>query len=200
VLRFYADLSVAETVVAAALVLLGRPRAQAPHRVVPGRRPAARASTLSELRSELAVLRRPQRATDRLSAAEEANEQRQTCSDCLNIAKLIPGETRRLTTFNSPAGRPRVDCVPSRSISSSGPGPGPGGTACSAAGTRARGPSAGFTPESRRLHQRPNACTQPVDEVLNPASLATPPQTLTPRGVLVTSLARWGWSPMASPG
>jgi hypothetical protein len=59
-------------------------------------------TTLPALRGELAILRRPQSAADRLPAWAVEDEERQGCSNCLNMPKLISAQTRLLTQFRIP--------------------------------------------------------------------------------------------------
>lgn len=59
-------------------------------------------TTLSALRGELAILRRPPAPADRMPAWEVKDEERQGCSNCLNMPKLIASQTRLLTEFKVP--------------------------------------------------------------------------------------------------
>lgn len=59
-------------------------------------------TTLSALRSELAILRRPQTAADRMPAWAVKDEERQGCGNCLNMPKLISTQTRLLSMFRVP--------------------------------------------------------------------------------------------------
>jgi hypothetical protein len=59
-------------------------------------------TTLPALRDELAILRRPQNPIDRMPVWEVKDEERQGCSNCLNMPTLIPAETRLLATFPVP--------------------------------------------------------------------------------------------------
>lgn len=182
-------------VVVLALLLLGHRHPVDGRGVRPARPAVAAAGTLAGLRSELAILRRPQRAIDKLSGAEVAAEQQPSCSDCMNVARLIPGETRLLATIRLPR-------------FGSGPGPGPErvylviGTVPKAwatgriSGWRQLGRAidalhltlAGFTQER-------SPGPQPVDDVLNPAALPSPAQILTPRAVLIAPWATVGLVP-----
>lgn len=178
-----------------AVALLGHQHRVAPQTVAPARPPVAGASTLAQLRSQLAILRRPQRAEDRLSASEVTDEQRQICSACLNVAKLIPGETRLLTTIRVPRTAPEGGLRPERVYLVIGTVPKAWGNGLisgwqqSARSIRGLHLSlVGFTREGPRV-------AEPIDEVLNPASLAIPAETLTPRAVLITSLASVGVVP-----
>lgn len=182
-------------VVVSAIILLGHRRPAVPQPVAPARPPAATASSLPGLRAELAILRRPQRTADKLTAAQIAAEQGQRCSACLNVAKLIPGETRLLATINVPRSAPELGRLPERVYLVLGTVPTAWGQGL-ISGWNQSGRSigglhlslVGFTSE-----QAPGA--QPVDEVLNPASLPIPAQTLTPRAVLITGLATVGVVP-----
>jgi hypothetical protein len=60
-------------------------------------------TTLPELRGALSILRRPQSTADLMPAWAVTDEERQACSNCLNIPKLIPSATRLLTTIKVPA-------------------------------------------------------------------------------------------------
>jgi hypothetical protein len=64
-------------------------------------------TTLPALRGELATLRRPQTAADRMPAWAAKDEEQQGCSACLNMPKLIPSATRLLTTIRIPAAMAR---------------------------------------------------------------------------------------------
>lgn len=57
-------------------------------------------TTQPALRRELAILRQPQSTADRMPAWVTKDEEQQGCSNCLNIPKLIPSETRLLTTIS----------------------------------------------------------------------------------------------------
>jgi hypothetical protein len=66
-------------------------------------------TTLPELRGALSILRRPQGGIDRMPAWALTDEERQACSNCLNIPKLIPSATRLLTTIKVPAAMAKGD-------------------------------------------------------------------------------------------
>jgi hypothetical protein len=59
-------------------------------------------TTISALKVELSILRRPQTAADRLPAWAVAEEQREGCSNCFNVPRLLLGETRLIGTVRTP--------------------------------------------------------------------------------------------------
>jgi hypothetical protein len=97
-------------VAALAIVLLGHRHTSSTTTVAPVR-PASGPETIATLRSQLAILRRSQRASDRLPAWALAAEERPDCSNCLNLAKPIKRDTRLLTRIHvrSSSGHGKVD-------------------------------------------------------------------------------------------
>lgn len=90
-------------VAAVALTSLRHAPSSRPQPVAPQHaRPAPNPNSLAGLRSDLAILRRPQASADELPAWGIAAEERQNCSNCLNVAKLIPRETRLVATLHVP--------------------------------------------------------------------------------------------------
>jgi hypothetical protein len=59
-------------------------------------------TTLPPLRGELSILRRPQTGADHLPAWAVKDEERQGCSNCLNVPTLMASQTRLLTTLKVP--------------------------------------------------------------------------------------------------
>jgi hypothetical protein len=174
------------------IILLGHQRTGTQASSPPSAQTAGPTS-LAALRSELALLRRPQRATDMLTRSGIAAEQRQNCSNCLNVASVLPHETRLLTTIRlahhyGEGARERVYLVLGTVPSSwqhglaSGwrqPGRAAHGLHLSIVGIAAHKP-----------HQ-----TQPLDELLNYAQLPMPAQALTPRDVMITNFETVGVLP-----
>ena len=181
----------AVVVAAVAIVLLGHGRTPNIPAVAP---PTAGPTTLIELRTELSVLRRPQRATDRLPAWGVAAEQRVNCSNCLNVSKLLARQSRLVTTIELPA-TDRAD--------------GRGARVYLVLGTVARAWQHGLASgwhqgekAGRGLHLSLVGLTtkrsreaQPTDVLLNYAGLPMPAPALTPRDVLITSRASVGLVP-----
>jgi hypothetical protein len=67
---------------------------------LPSVRPVPGPETVATLRSQLAILRRPQRASDRLPRWAAAAEERPDCSNCLNLAHMNERETRLLADIS----------------------------------------------------------------------------------------------------
>jgi hypothetical protein len=177
-----------------AIAVLSHGRGLPSATVSPATQPGSRATTLAALRSELAVLRRPQQRADRLPAWGITAEQRQMCSNCLNVAKLVRHETRLLATIHlsrsahADGRRERVylvvGTVPQRwqnTIFS-------GWRQRGAAGHGLHLSLVGLTTSRSRE-------AQPQDELLNYAELPMPAQALTPHDVLITTYATIGVVP-----
>lgn len=75
---------------------------------VPASTPQPNTSTLSALRNELSILRRPQSPTDHMPGWAVRDEQQPHCGSCLNIPQLIPSATRLLTKISIPAARAKA--------------------------------------------------------------------------------------------
>lgn len=93
--------SMAVTVAVAGLAILFlHHRATTVPTEVPPTRPAAVSETVATLRSQLAILRRNQRASDRLPGSALAAEERADCSNCLNLVKVDTRTTRLLAKIS----------------------------------------------------------------------------------------------------
>lgn len=101
---------VAVLVAGVAIVLLHHRATTMQTSVAPARSVPA-LDTVATLRSQLAILRRPQRVADRLPPWAVAAETRPNCSNCLNLAKLDSRDTRLLTRIHvqAPGGRGEVN-------------------------------------------------------------------------------------------
>lgn len=176
-----------------ALIVLGHARTPATQTIAPVTQPAPEASSLAALRAELAILRRPQRASDKLPRWETAAEEREHCSNCLNVATLIPRETRLLATIRTPPGE--SGRIAERFYLVVGNVPSDWGTGL-ASGWRQRGRAiegphlslVGFTVQRSPF-------VQPADELLNYSGSPMPAGLLTPRDVMITSRATVGVVP-----
>jgi len=187
--------AVVAVVVAVVAVSLLR-HTSASHSVVPAIRVAPGPTSLGELRSELAILQQPQRAADKMPAWGIAAEERVNCSNCLNVARLIPSETRLLAKIHLPHSDAEFGPGPERVYLVIGTIPttwGNGGMS----GWRQLGRAVhgvhlslvGLT--SNRSHH-----AQPVDELLNYRNHSSmPTQALTPRDVMITTVATIGVVP-----
>jgi hypothetical protein len=181
-------------VVLVAIMSLGHPRT-APPPVAPLTRPATNATSLPSLRSELAILRRPQRARDKLPGWGIAAEQRQNCSNCLNVAKLVHGETRLLARIHIPGSARADGRGPERIYLVLGTVPSSWGNG-RISGWRQHGHDiSGLHLSLVGLTTRRSPMAQPLDELINPLQMPMPAQTLTPRAVIITSLASVGVVP-----
>lgn len=186
--------AVAVGVAVVALILLRHAPTPAPQTVAPLTRPASPARSLAALRSELAILRRPQRPADQLPAWGIAAEERQICSNCLNVATLIPRETRLLATV-----RARAPSGPGRIAEHVylvlGKVPRNWGTGL-ASGWRQRGQAIeGLHLSLIGLTNQRSPFAQPADELLNYFDKPMPADALTPRDVMIASLATIGVVP-----
>jgi hypothetical protein len=162
---------------------------------VPSAPSVTSADTLPELRSELAILRRPQLAADKLPAWGIAAEQRQNCSACLNVAKVMPRETRLLTTIRIPRSHAELGRGPERIYLVVGSVPRAWGDG-RISGWRQRGRAIdGLHLSLVGITSKHSPSAQPIDEVLNSVSLPVPAQTLNPRVVIITEFATVGVVP-----
>jgi hypothetical protein len=187
-----AGLSTAAAVAVAVLlvVLLGHTHIAATQRVAPAVSQPAGPTSLTELHSALAILRSPQRAADRLPAWGVSAEQRPNCSNCLNVAALLPAQSRLLTTIaptESSAGAPRGTGRRERVYLVLGSVPAAWQHGFTSGwhqkGDAARGLHLSLVGlATRRAH-----VAQPTDLLLNSAQLPMPAAALTPRDVLITS-------------
>lgn len=187
-----AGTALAVAVAVLAIALLGHGRAPVTSPAAP--HPAPRANTLAGLRSELAIVRRPQSRADRIPAWGIAAEERQQCSNCLNVAKLISRETRLLATIRLPRSasadgrRERiylvVGTVPAQWQNGR------------VSGWRQRGRAGhGLHVSLVGLTTKRSREAQPMDELLNYAELPMPAQALTPHDVMITSSVTIGVVP-----
>ena len=168
-------------VVAMTLLRHVAPRVSAPQ----GNRPVASGDSLAALRSELAILRRPQTRADKIPAWGIAAEERPNCSNCLNVAKLMPRQTRLVATLHHPRMAGGVEHVYLVL-----------GTVPKVWGT---GRVSGWMQHGRAiegLHLTLVGLTSKrswtPDELLNGAARPLPAQALTPRTVMITTLATVG--------
>jgi len=74
-------------------------------------RPVPAPDTVATLRSQLVILRQPQRAADGLSPWAVAAEERPDCSNCLSLAKVENRDTRLLVRVHAraPGGHGEID-------------------------------------------------------------------------------------------
>ncbi|MDQ6779426.1 MAG: hypothetical protein M3071_25075 [Actinomycetota bacterium] len=183
------------TIVVTLVMIIALGRARTPSTAAPATAPAPVATTLGALRSELAILRRPQRAVDKLPGWGIAAEVRPNCSNCLNVAKVLRRQTRLLATvlsrpINGGPGhtRERIYLVLGTVPRSWGHG--------LISGWRQRGRAIdGLHLSLVGLTHRQPHFPQPEDELLNPILRAVPAQTLTPQAVMITSFATVGVVP-----
>jgi hypothetical protein len=179
-------------VAALAIVLLKHAPRAGTQRVTPAS-VAPRPTSLVQLRSELAILRQPQRISDRLPARDRAAEQRQDCSNCLNVAKVLPGQTRLLTTIRRPrtdfsVGPERIYLVIGTVRRRWDTGLASGWRQPGSTGRGLHLSLVGLTSSRSRVRQ-------PVDELLNYTHRPMPIPALTPRDVLITSSVTVGVVP-----
>ncbi|MDQ6806992.1 MAG: hypothetical protein M3065_18995, partial [Actinomycetota bacterium] len=165
-----------------AIVLLGR---RAGPVAVPATRPPMRPDTVATLRSQLAILRRPQRRSDHIPAWGIAAEESRRCSNCLDVTKIKTGETRLLTTISqgdrpSQHRRERIYLVL---------GAVPNGLS----GWHQHGRALkGVHLTLVGLTRRSSHAMGPTDQLLNGGDLPMPAAALSPRDVLITSAATVG--------
>jgi hypothetical protein len=152
-------------------------------------------SSLADLRAELAILRRPQRPTDKIPAWGVRAEQRPNCSNCLNFPKLRPRDSRLLTTINLPkraAANGRVERV----YLVLGAVPRRWQTTRFLSGWHQRGRNArGLHLSLLGITTKNSFEAQPTDVLLNYSLQPMPAQALTPRDVLITSYETVGLVP-----
>lgn len=152
------------------------------------------ASSLAALRSELAILRRPQRAGDKLPAWAVAAEEQPMCSNCLNVATLFPRETRLIASVSArtETGKGRTEervylvlgNVPKSWVNGL------------ASGWRQRGRAiAGLHLSLIGLTRRQSHQAQPANELLNYSDRPMPDAVLSPRDVMISGLATIGVVP-----
>jgi hypothetical protein len=187
-------IATAIAVAALALVLLTRGRNHLPQSSTLSPAAAASPTSLAQLQSALAILRRAQRPDDKIPAWGIAAEERIKCSNCLNVAELIPRESRLLATISlqRPYGnlrRERVYLVLGTVPESWQHGLNSGWHQ----GRKARG-ALHLSLVGLGLKDTPHI-EQPIDELLNSAQLPLPIQALTPRDVLITSFETVGVVP-----
>lgn len=177
-----------------AITSLGRAPTSPSQRSAPRTQPALHPRSLAALRSELAILRQPQRPADAIPAWGITAEERQQCSNCLNVATLIPRETRLLTTVQArnPSGPGRTE---ERVYLVFGKVPRSWGNGLSS-GWRQRGPAIeGLHLSLVGLTNPRSPFAQPANELLNFTDKPMPADLLTPRDVMITGLATIGVVP-----
>ncbi len=178
-----------------AIILLGHPRTALTTTVGPAIHAGPGATSLPALRSQLAILRRPQRAIDRIPGWGITAEQRRNCSNCLNVAKLRPRETRLLATVHLPHADRAAGRGPERIYLVLGTVPRIWGDG-RISGWRQHGRAiAGLHLSLVGLVSRRSAMAQPLDLVINPLPVAMPAPALTPRSVIIGSFVSVGVVP-----
>jgi hypothetical protein len=178
-----------------AITSLRHTRTPAAPTLAPQTRPAPGANSLATLRSELAILRRPQRVADKLPGWGIAAEQREQCSNCLNLAKLIPTETRLLARVRLPSSHTGYGRGPERIYLVLGTVPSSWGNGRISGwrqhGRAIRGLHLSLVGLTGRSH-----IAQPMDQLLNYAvNVPVPAELLSPRAVIITSFATIGVVP-----
>jgi hypothetical protein len=178
-----------------AIGLLGHARGPVAPRTVPPTAQPSHAGAMAALRSQLAILRRPQRRGDEIPARGLAAEERPRCSNCLNVTKVLAAQTRLLATLHIPHSNFEAGPGPERVYLVLGTVPA-GWQDGRTSGWRQRGrASHGLHLSLVGLAGRRSPGSEPVDELLNYAELSMPGEPLTPRDVMITSFGTVGVVP-----
>jgi hypothetical protein len=177
-----------------AVIALSHSHSRTAPPVAPLNQSADKPTSLPALRSQLAILRRPQRHADKLPAGGVTAERRPDCSSCLNVVKVLGRETRLLTTLQIPHADTADGRGDERVYLVLGTVPARWGNGL-ISGWRQHGPAI------RGLHMtlvglsRRSAYAAPLDELLNSVQIPMPAAALTPRDAMITSFATIGVVP-----
>jgi hypothetical protein len=178
-----------------AIALLGHARTPTTQTTAPQAAGPPAATGLAGLRSELAILRRPQRPADRIPGWGIAAEEQPHCSNCLNVTRVLKAQTRLLASLSVPRSYTDVGPGPERVYLVLGTVPASWENGI-ASGWRQRGRA------GRGLHlslvgvaTRHPRIAQPPDELLNYVQLPMPSELLSPRDVMITSFGSVGVVP-----
>jgi hypothetical protein len=190
-------LATASALLIAALAVTSLGRKRAPTAEPAGRpaQPTLGPTSLAALRSELAILRRPQAAADRLPAWGIAAAERQDCSSCLTVPKLIPKETRLLATIRPPRSGAGSEPGSERVYLVVGTVPRGWGDGRLSGWRQHAGAIGGIHLSLVGLAGPRSGQAQPMDELLNPVDLPMPARASTPRHVMITRFATIGVVP-----